>query len=113
MSGETARELLTAIRADISLAADSLLSGAEKGLRDVQAAREGQPGALDRLEAVLCALLEACAFQDLAGQRLSKLEGCIDGDLRSGSDPLLNGPALHGQGLDQSAIDALMGEASR
>lgn len=111
--GETVQELLAAIRADISLAADSLLSAAEMGLREVQAAREGQTAALDRLEQVLCALLEACAFQDLAGQRLSKLEACIDLTARSSDDPLLNGPALQGQGLDQSAIDALMGGPSR
>jgi hypothetical protein len=113
MEGEPARELIAAIRAEIELAADSILSAAETGLRHLQAAREGQAGALDRIEQILCALLEACAFQDLAGQRLTNLEARIStvGPAPAG-DPLLNGPAAKGQGVSQAEADALMGGSS-
>ncbi|VTO17832.1 Uncharacterised protein [Brevundimonas vancanneytii] len=52
-------------------------------------------------------MLEACAFQDLTGQRLSKLDSMISSvDVASApADPLLNGPALPGEGLDQAAVD--------
>jgi len=110
-----ARELIGLIRADIEQAADAMLAAAEMGLGDINAAREGQTAALDRIERTLCAILEACAFQDLAGQRLSKLEGLVADAVQAGAaapptDPLLNGPAAPGQGLDQSAADALMND---
>ena len=110
MEGDATREIIAAIRSDVELAAESILSAAEAGLRDVQAAREGQTEALDRLEQILCALLEACAFQDLAGQRLSQLEARV-GSLvpPAARDPLLNGPAAPGAGLNQAEADALMG----
>ena len=114
MARSEARELIGLIRADIEQAADAMLSAAEMGLNDTQAARDGQAGALDRLERTLCAILEACAFQDLAGQRLSRLAAMI-GDASPGAgeaaDPLLNGPAAPGEGLDQAAADAVMGSA--
>lgn len=107
MSNSDARTIIKVIRDEIETATDALLSGAEKALRDVASARDGDAGALDRVEAALCAMLEACAFQDLTGQRLSKLDDMIStADIPSApSDPLLNGPALPGQGLDQAAID--------
>jgi hypothetical protein len=111
MSEREAREIISTIRAEVEDAADMMLSAAEKGLRDLSSARGGNQDALDSIERTLCAILEACAFQDLTGQRLSKLEGMIgrasiDG---GGGDPLLNGPALPGQGLDQAAADHLFG----
>lgn len=110
MQASDARELIGLIRQDIEQAADSMLAAAEMGLRDIAAAREGQASALERLERTLCAILEACAFQDLAGQRLGNLETAIMGAQLGSTtgDPLLNGPAAPGQGLDQSAADALM-----
>lgn len=110
MAESEAREIIATIRREVEQAADSMLSAAEKCMRDVNAAREGQPGALDSLERTLCAILEACAFQDLTGQRLSKLDSMIETTAFHASidDPLLNGPALAGQGLDQSAADALL-----
>lgn len=110
MSGD-AREIIGLIRSDIEQAADSMLAAAEMGLRDVAAAREGQAAAIDRIERTLCAILEACAFQDLAGQRLSRLEGALNAGLVAPppADPLLNGPAGPGEGLNQAAADALFG----
>lgn len=75
-------------------------------------------------------VLEACAFQDLTGQRstkvvetllhiedkLGKLAELIGGDEepppdsaneRTGDDVLLNGPAMPGEGVDQDDIDAM------
>jgi hypothetical protein len=104
-----ASEIIRAIRADIEMAAESMLSAAEEGLRQMGGAREGQVGALDKVERILCAVLEACAFQDLAGQRLSQLQACV-GDVAAPlpADPLLNGPAARGQGVSQSEADALL-----
>ena len=75
-------------------------------------------------------MLEACAFQDLTGQRstkivetllhiedrLGKLAGLLGeeaGETDSAAeppaaaDPLLNGPAMPGEGVDQDEIDRL------
>jgi chemotaxis protein CheZ len=74
-------------------------------------------------------LIEACAFQDLTGQRstkvietllhiedkLGKLAALIGDDetpqtppeQRAGDDVLLNGPAMPGEGVDQDEIDAM------
>jgi len=76
-------------------------------------------------------LMEACAFQDLTGQRstkvvetllhiedkLGKLAGLLGDSVeeqpidpkadRQGDDVLLNGPAMPGEGVDQDDIDAM------
>ncbi len=111
MSDGAAQDIIVAIRKDIEDAADALLSAAEQGLRRVQAAREGDLQALDQVEAALCAILEACAFQDLAGQRLTNLSAAVAAGGAGApppGDPLLNGPAAHGRGLGQADADALM-----
>lgn len=105
-----ARATLAAMGTEIEKAVDTILNAAESCLRDIGAARAGQALDLDRAEQALCAILEACAFQDLTGQRLSNLNGMI-GALpihdRAG-DPLLNGPALAGRGVDQTMADHLL-----
>ncbi|MEQ1491980.1 MAG: hypothetical protein ABL932_15670 [Terricaulis sp.] len=76
------------------------------------------------------AMLEACAFQDLTGQRstkvietllhiedkLGKLAALVGDDEepvvqprdeRAGDDVLLNGPSMPGEGVDQDEIDAM------
>lgn len=105
-----AREIISTIRREVEQAADHMLSAAEMGLRDIDAARSGQTAAFDRIERTLCAILEACAFQDLTGQRLSKLANMLETtELRTAqTDPLLNGPALAGEGLNQDAADAII-----
>lgn len=114
MAETEARAIIATIRREVEQAADHMLSAAEKGLRDLGAAREGQTAAFDNIERTLCAILEACAFQDLTGQRLSKLEMMItDVGLRAAPvDTLLNGPALAGEGLDQGAADAILAGSS-
>ena len=110
MAQDEAHEIVSTIRREVEQAADVMLSAAEKCLRDLGAARSGQAAAFDSIEQTLCAILEACAFQDLTGQRLSKLEAMLAvAPLQDvGGDPLLNGPALAGEGLDQAAADRLM-----
>jgi len=78
-------------------------------------------------------IIEACAFQDLTGQRITKVVNTLttieerlssldtawggvrdakgDSDDRDGDDRLLNGPALEGEGHNQASIDALFDDA--
>ena len=83
-------------------------------------------------------IFEACSFQDITGQRISKvvetlshienrvlelrdLMGITEDDIRVARENhpeeekdenkrLLHGPALEGEGIDQSAVDDLMGD---
>lgn len=77
-------------------------------------------------------IFEACSFQDITGQRVSKvvktfrnIEEKIDKlvsvlgvnvstvkgeDTRQGDDALMNGPQLSGQGVSQDDIDKIMAE---
>lgn len=83
-------------------------------------------------------IFEACSFQDITGQRISKVVHTLSHiesrvlelrdlmgvtaediaqaqgeDTRTEDEKLLSGPALEGEGIDQSAVDNLMGgEAS-
>lgn len=83
----------------------------------------------DVLNALAIEAYTACSFQDLTGQRIRRvidvmrfLEARIDAMIRiwrieensaphaeaAGEDPLLNGPALPGEGLAQPEIDELI-----
>lgn len=74
------------------------------------------------------AIFEACSFQDITGQRISKVVTTLthiedrlsqlqhvwwsgddsgSDDAASGEEALLNGPALAGEGIDQSYVDAV------
>jgi chemotaxis regulatin CheY-phosphate phosphatase CheZ len=82
-------------------------------------------------------IFEACSFQDITGQRVSKvvhtlhhiearveelstLLGVSEKDIleskkaeqegKTAEDALLQGPALAGEGIDQSSVDALLGD---
>ena len=96
----TALEDLAVIREELNRATDRLLELAERGL-----ATAGPDTAQ-----LFAELLEACAFGDLLGQRLSLLAERLAGvsDERVGAE-LMNGPAPGG--LDQAATDQLFGEA--
>lgn len=80
-------------------------------------------------EAACMRIFEACSFQDITGQRISKvvdtlkhIEAHIDKmrdvwgvtrdhaseDSEEGSDNLLHGPALDGEGIDQGQVDDLI-----
>ncbi|MBE7638491.1 chemotaxis protein CheZ [Sneathiella sp. P13V-1] len=79
-------------------------------------------------------IFEACSFQDITGQRISKvvstleyIESYLDKlssawghddkgeapseDDRTGEAALLNGPALEGEGVDQNYVDSMFDEA--
>lgn len=103
-------DTLAEIRHETEDAADRILTAATTGLQEVSALRDGGADALDRIEAQLLLILEACAFQDLVGQRLDRLETRLGAGAPIAGDPLLNGPASAGQGLDQSSADRLLAE---
>lgn len=105
-------DILAAVRDESEAAADRILTAATTGLQDLSALRDGGADALDRIEAQLLHILEACAFQDIVGQRLARLETLLAATAPVETDPLLNGPADAGQGLDQSAADRLLAEIS-
>ncbi|NQV44619.1 MAG: hypothetical protein HQ501_06925 [Rhodospirillales bacterium] len=91
-----------------------------------------QKGVLKRVDAKTNIIFEACSFQDITGQRVSKIMKSITyvetrvntlievwgkeeldrikvdpEHIKTDDESLLNGPQLDGLGLDQSAIDAL------
>ena len=101
-------ELTSAIRHEVDEAAERILSAAEQGLKALGACGKDR-GACAQFEALFQAILEACAFHDLVGQRLSNLEGLLEGGTPPARrDSLLNGPAPPGQGLDQGLVDKIL-----
>ncbi len=100
---------LRAAQFEIAEAADAILFAAETCLSRLAAYRRGETAAIGEVERALCAILGACAFQDISGQRLSKVEDLLCGVLRDTGDPLARGPALGPDRLDQSAADDLFG----
>ena len=98
---------IEALKASLDEACDQLMTQAETGLTLASAS----PLDRDSLTAVFSEILSLCSFQDLAGQRLSRLADLLSGDAGDTRPDahLLNGPANVG-GLDQSAADALFDE---
>jgi chemotaxis protein CheZ len=111
---------------------DEIIRNAQASIADQEAAR-----ALDAVPDRIGAIFEACSFQDITGQRITKvvktlqyIEQRVNGlihvwgesglsdvetrdehpDLSADDDRrLLNGPQLQGKGVSQSDIDAIMG----
>lgn len=106
------REIVGAIRQEVEAAVDVILTAATDGLDALPAIQAADPVAVARVERCLLNILEACAFQDLTGQRLASLDAALETrpSASGAADPLLNGPALDGQGLDQAAADRLLSE---
>ena len=97
---------LEALSTDLDEAADTLLTAVETALLALAAAK----GVDETLHATLAeqfqAIFAGCAFQDLAGQRLTRTRALLTGrPAPQGS--LENGPALTGEGLGQSEADTL------
>ena len=101
---------------DIMAAAEAIMCSEADTLEDYRAAVEGE----------VMKIFEACAFQDITGQRISKVVETLtlieqrirdygpdmaETNRREDRD-LLNGPALPGEGLEQNAIDALLDTAA-
>lgn len=98
---------LAAVRAEVAAAVDVILAASEEGLLLLTAA--GSAGEV--LQGNFCTILEATSFQDITGQRLTRVESLLRGAAPS-RDGLENGPALAGGGLSQDAADALLSRTS-
>lgn len=105
--------IVSAVRLEIETAVDAILTAAMDGLEQMPAISKYDVLAAEKLERNLLTILENCAFQDLTGQRLDQLRTMLGGASSTAgqSDPLLNGPALQGQGLDQTTTDGLLLES--
>ena len=127
---ETAVDELAAIVAATEIATEQILVAAEK-LEMLAGRLEPEHG--DEMAVTITSIYEACNFQDITGQRISKVMGLLrDVDDRliaiidhfgadrfaqipapQKIDPndtnLLNGPALNDSGLEQNSIDVLFG----
>ena len=135
----TASEELEALKATTATATEEILSIAESVLSRVEQLQAlvptGKPmELLNIIEVQLVRLFEACGFQDLTGQRSTKVARLLENlDARvacaldlmdhievpddvalemkdadaKGDAALLNGPQTSGQGLAQNDIDAL------
>ncbi len=100
---------LNAVLRDAEQAAHTILDASEAllslspDLPDLEAQRE----------ALVMRIFEACAFQDLVGQRVHKIKRLIShADIQTAkpreADPLLNGPALNGPEVSQDMIDQML-----
>lgn len=129
----TAADELDAIVEHTEQAASDIMDAADE-LQSVAADCEGELA--DRIQSVVTKIFEASTFQDITGQRITKvvkvikfIEDKLDdladaiGDMASddgvvvtrdanvevvGDDALLNGPQLEGDGNSQDDIDALL-----
>lgn len=104
MWADMALQEIATIRRLLDDTADALMTAAERGM--ALAARQPVDG--HAVAAAFSEVLELCAFQDLAGQRLQRLADSVSGgatDTRPDA-ALLHGPA-NGGGLDQDQADAL------
>ena len=135
-----ASEELDALKVTTAAATEEILNIAEGVLAEIASLRSlglpsGASSLLESMEARLGHLFEACGFQDLTGQRSSKVARVLEGlDIRVGAvldmldhvevpddlaldiqgdgvvvgdAALLNGPQTSGEGLGQQDIDAL------
>ena len=135
-----ATEDLDAIVTATERATNDILAAAERIQESVLKMREngGDGDLLDTLEEDITNIFLACSFQDITGQRTTKVVNALryleqrvgamiqiwgSQTLRNGADEdfgaelddekdaeasLLNGPQLEGQGVDQSDIDQLL-----
>jgi chemotaxis regulatin CheY-phosphate phosphatase CheZ len=127
---------LDAIVKSTEEATDSIMNAAEVvmdalGEGDLEAQRE-------KIEAAMMEIFEACSFQDITGQRISKvvetfshieqrigelgdLMGVTSKDILAAQDkqadkdnekhdPLARGPSLEGEGMEQDQVDALLND---
>lgn len=129
-------EQLDAIVKATEKATNTIMAATEKTLSSVDVLRDVvtnpmHAGLLEKITANSNDILEACSFQDITGQRVSKVvksvtyveervnalikiwgkhevdNVSVEGQEKSEDEKLLAGPQLEGKGLDQAAIDAL------
>jgi chemotaxis protein CheZ len=133
---ESMGEQLDAIVLATEKATNTIMESTEKTLDAVEKLRQNvsdaaQVALLDQIVGDGNDILEACSFQDITGQRVSKVVKSVtyveervnalievwgkdevasvevEGKDKSDDEKLLSGPQLEGKGLDQAAIDAL------
>lgn len=129
-------EQLDAIVQATEKATNTIMESTENSLDAVDKLREAlkdpaQTALLDQIANDGNEILEACSFQDITGQRVSKVVKSVtyveervnalinvwgkdevakvevEGEEKTDDEKLLAGPQLEGKGLDQAAIDAL------
>jgi chemotaxis protein CheZ len=129
----TAGAELEAVVEDTERATDSIMAEAERLMGEV--IDPDDPEAYKaKVDESMCRIIEACSFQDLTGQRVSKAVtslkhieervtrfassmGVSDGEMTDAekaeenrrAEVLTNGPALGGPETDQSSVDDIMG----
>ena len=133
---ESMGEQLDAIVKATEKATNTIMEATEKSIAAVDELRKtvsdpAQIALLDEIVGDGNDILEACSFQDITGQRVSKVVKSVtyveervnalievwgkdevakvevEGDDKTEDEKLLAGPQLEGKGLDQAAIDAL------
>ncbi len=124
---------LDAIVRHTETATNTIMTSAET----IMDAMSDLPSKKDEIGAAVMEIFEACSFQDITGQRISKvvdtlnhiearvkdlkdLMGITQKDIEEAkaknpedSKALLQGPGLEGEGIDQSEVDALMEKDSQ
>ncbi|MCD8497248.1 MAG: protein phosphatase CheZ [Alphaproteobacteria bacterium] len=132
----TATDELDAIIEATATATGSIMDACE-AIEEKAATMPGD--CADQVSAEVTKIYEACSFQDITGQRITKVVSTLktieekvdslirilgddhhggatshgggdDGDQREGDAALLNGPQLAGQGVSQEEIDRLLSE---
>jgi hypothetical protein len=93
------------IRNEIERATENILSAATTGLSLSTVAKSGNLSVMDDVERVFYAIIEACTFQDITGQRLSRLKSCSV-NINFLEDELLHGPATSNGGMTQEDADS-------
>jgi chemotaxis protein CheZ len=117
-------EQKTAI-SEMEMAVDRIMSAVEKiGETDFSDAGKAK----QQVDACCNAIMEACCFQDITGQRLTHVIGTLGEVVRSldtlaegqqaatpspVTNTLLNGPALPGKATEQDAVDKLLAGGSK
>ncbi len=144
-----ARQDISAIRPDVAsnnriMAAteelDAIVTATERATSDILGAAEAiqtlagelraanvEPALCDRLETEVIDIFTACTFQDITGQRTTKVVnvlryleervnsmieiwGVEDREGASEDASLLSGPAKDGEGVSQDEVDRMLGE---
>ncbi|MGF1454381.1 MAG: protein phosphatase CheZ [Alphaproteobacteria bacterium] len=105
------------------LGAAEIIQGVSMDLR----AGEADPGLCDKLDAQVTDIFTACTFQDITGQRTTKVVnvlrylekrvnsmieiwGVEDEDEKACEENLLSGPAKEGEGASQEDIDKMLND---
>ncbi len=133
---ESMGEQLDAIVEATEKATNTIMEATEESLNTIDEIRKGrddpdQDALLDKVISNGNTILEACSFQDITGQRVTKVVKSVtyvedrvkslieiwgkeeldkikvEVSTKTDDEKLLEGPQLDGAGLDQAAIDAL------